>query len=194
MSTFIVPPAKTLAIGLGANKPSHVGPPSATLIAIRPLLQKIIIQWIIFSLKENIKKEDLSKGIRWRWSPLFETKAIGGPTNQCDFINAVLIIDGPIMNDFNPSEEASLNLLKNTLILEKDFGRIRGDDSIKWGPRSIDIDLLAWGDLQVKNKHLILPHPRLIERDFVVIPLAAALNQNKTSSPRQLKPQYGWNE
>ena len=194
MSTFIVPPLKTLVIALGANKSSPIGSPSSTLIAIRPLLQKVICEWIISSLKENTNIDTLLEGILWRWSPLFLTKPIGGPENQADFINAVLIVDGPIMNSLNPSENSSINLLKRVLKLEKDFGRDRSKSAIKWGPRSIDIDLLAWGELHIKNKILTLPHPRILERSFVITPLAAILNKNENFIPRQISPQEGWNE
>ena len=194
MSTFLVPPPKTLVIGLGANEPSPIGSPASTLIAVRPLLEKIIKEWIFSSLKENVKIEVLSQGINWRWSPIFETKAIGGPANQSNFLNAVLVIDGPTMNSLSPSKEASLNLLNRTLSLEKAFGRQRKASSVKWGPRSIDIDLLAWGELQIKCKTLTLPHPRIIERNFVLTPLVAVLNSKDQSPPRQLEPQAGWNE
>ena len=194
MSTFIVPPNKTLAIALGANKTSPVGLPITTLIHVRPLLEKIITEWSISSLKENIAIKSFSKDLRFRWSPLFATKPIGGPSNQADFINAVLVIDGPSMDLLDQSKKAILNLLKKTLLLEKEFGRDRTHSSIIWGPRSLDIDLLAWGGLQVKHKDLILPHPRLIERSFVITPLAAILNSNQNSAPKRLKPQPGWYE
>lgn len=194
MSTFLVPPAKTLAIGLGANEPSPIGSPASTLIAVRPLLENIIQEWIFSSLKENVRIKALSNGINWRWSPIFETKAIGGPANQSDFLNAVLVVEGPTMNYLSPSKEASLNLLNRTLSLEKAFGRERKTSSIKWGPRSIDIDLLAWGELQIKSEMLTLPHPRIIERNFVLTPLVAVLNSKDQSLPRQLEPQEGWKE
>ena len=194
MSTCIVPQAKALSIGLGANQQSSVGSPSATLIAIRPLLEKIICAWIESCLKGNININDISKEMRWRWSPLFSTKPIGGPPNQPDFINAVLVADGIVMNKLKPSEEACLELLNKTLKLENDFGRDRRNTKLRWGPRTIDIDLLAWGELHIKNKNLILPHPRLLERSFVITPLAAALNNDQNSIPCQLPPQKGWNE
>ena len=193
MSTSIVPPSKTLAIALGANLPSKYGPPTSTLIEVRRILKEIVEEWLTSSLKENINSEEIPNQINWRWSPLFETKPFGGPPKQANYINAVVLIDGPIMEFINPSEKKILNLLEKTLKLEKELGRIRGEKSIQWGPRCIDIDLLAWGELQVKNKKLILPHPRLIERSFVVTPLAAAL-KNSNTIPVQLQPRKGWIE
>tara|TARA_Y100001968_G_scaffold272812_1_gene265224 strand:+ start:8916 stop:9497 length:582 start_codon:yes stop_codon:yes gene_type:complete len=193
MSTFIVPPSKTLAIALGANMPSIFGSPASTLIAARGFLEKTIYDWVSSTVKENIKLEIITNEIHMNWSPLFKTKPIGGPPNQSEFINAAVTINGPLMQSINPSESAILNLLERTRVIEKNLGRIRDKNSLRWGPRTVDIDLLSWGDLHVKNKSLILPHPRLIERDFVLIPLAASL-VNSSSSPLQLSPREGWQE
>ena len=194
MSTLRVPPPRTLAIALGANKTSRAGAPSSTLIAVRPLLQKVIETWISTYLRKDIEIKNFAKGIYWNWSPLFSTKPIGGPPNQADFINAVVVINGPTMNHLDPSMETILNLLEKVLLIEQDFGRDRTNSSITWGPRTLDIDILAWGQLHVKHKNLILPHPRLIERNFVATPLAAALNKDPNSAPRKLSPQNGWPE
>ncbi len=184
---------RTLAIGLGANLPSLLGPPTATLVAVRPEIEKIICDWLSTSLeKQSISKEN-SFNLRYRWSPLFETDPIGGPPKQPLFINAVLVVDGDSLALLNPHEENAINLLERFLKLEKDFGRNRQDSKDHWGPRCLDIDLLAWGNLQIKNQFLTLPHPRLIERDFVIIPLGEALNKN-TTGPRRLPPSLNWEE
>tara|TARA_Y100001968_G_scaffold331974_1_gene388518 strand:+ start:1261 stop:1842 length:582 start_codon:yes stop_codon:yes gene_type:complete len=193
MSTFVVQPPKTLAIALGANLPSKYGPPASTLVAVRGFLSETIYEWISFSVKENLKLEVISKSVHMRWSPLFQTKPLGGNANQSDFINAVVVINGPLIQGMEHSEIVIMNLLERTLMIEKNLGRVRGKNSERWGPRTIDIDLLAWGDLHVKNKKLTLPHPRLIERDFVLIPLSSAV-ENKTSLPKQLPPRTGWME
>ena len=129
--------------------------------------------------------------MRWRWSPLFETEPHGGPPGQSNYVNAVLIVDGPNLSELTPSESAALSLLERFLKLENDFGRDRQSTSIRWGPRSLDIDILAWGSLHVKNEVLVLPHPRLIERSFVVVPLAAALTSLETS-PKKIAPSKFW--
>ena len=193
MSTFIVQPPKTLAIALGANLPSKFGCPSSTLIAVRGFLEKAILEWIASSVKKNIRLETISKEINIQWSPLFKTTPVGGPQNQPDFINAVVVINIPLMNSINQSEKAIMNLLERILNIEKSVGRVRESNSPRWGPRVIDIDLLAWGDLHVKNKKLTLPHPRIIERDFVLKPLLAAI-KNQISTPIQLPPRDGWHE
>ena len=190
------PPTKepnTLAIALGANLPSSLGKPISTLIAVRPEIEKIISEWLSSSLRENDVIENVYKELRLRWSPLFETEPIGGPADQPSYINAVLVVDGARLSSLTPSEKAAINLLERFLIIEKSYGRDREKTNIRWGPRSLDIDLLAWGALHIQNKVLTLPHPRLIERDFVVLPLAEALN-NGSKKPRRIPPQENWQE
>ena len=193
MSLHNIPPPTSLGIALGANLPSSAGSPKETLIAVRPQLEIVICEWIAAFLEEKSDRSMIYKELCWQWSPLFETKPIGGPKNQPSFINAVGVINGSKLSLIKPSEKKAIDLLERCLALERDYGRNRKDSSEKWGPRSIDIDLLAWGDLQVKNEKLVLPHPRLIERDFVVVPLAAAVNKG-INRPRQIKPDPKWTQ
>ena len=102
-------------------------------------------------------------------------------------------MDGPILSALKPSEKAAINLLERFLKIEKVFGRDRTSSNIRWGPRSLDLDLLAWGKLHVQNELLTLPHPRLIERNFVVVPLGEALNHG-CSAPRRIPSQLKWLE
>ena len=60
-------------------------------------------------------------------------------------------------------------LLERLLATERRFGRVRGE---RWGPRSLDLDLLLMGDRRLSTPRLTLPHPRLRERAFVLVPLA----------------------
>ena len=62
-------------------------------------------------------------------------------------------------------------VLDRVLAVERQLGRTR-DREQRWGPRPIDIDLLAYDDLTIAEPGLILPHPRLLERAFVLVPLA----------------------
>jgi 2-amino-4-hydroxy-6-hydroxymethyldihydropteridine diphosphokinase len=80
-------------------------------------------------------------------------------TNQPDFLN--LVIAG--YTDFSARES-----LERVLAIESKLGRKR---DIPRGPRTIDIDILFYGDMQLNEDSLILPHPRLFERSFVVLPL-----------------------
>ena len=185
------PAHNTLAVALGANLPSAFGPPTATLRAVRPELEKVIHVWLAASLGEAL---DASRaGLRCRWSPLFETDPVGGPTEQPAYINAVLVVDGPQLAAMQPCEAAALLLLEKLLALEKRFGRDRQESLRRWQPRTLDLDLLAWGGLHVQREALTLPHPRLIERSFVVVPLAAALSAGGEMT-RRIPPDLDWPE
>ena len=91
-------------------------------------------------------------------SSLYQTAA-WGMTDQADFLNQVIEIE----TTQNPEEN-----LTNLLAIELHFGRVR---DIKWGPRSIDLDLLLFGNQQVNTPHLTVPHPRIQDRKFILIPL-----------------------
>lgn len=92
-------------------------------------------------------------------SPLYQTPAIGGPENQPDYLNAVVEIETGIRAE---------NLLHLCHRIEDDAGRTR---EVHWGPRPLDIDLLFFGPLVADNPQLTLPHPRLHQRHFVLLPL-----------------------
>ncbi len=92
-------------------------------------------------------------------SPLYQTPAIGGPSGQPDYINAVLAIETSL------SEFALLTFCQQ---LEQDGGRVR---TVRWGPRTLDIDLLLFADHVCASEILTLPHPRLHQRHFVLLPL-----------------------
>lgn len=83
-----------------------------------------------------------------------------GYADQPDFINAVAEIDTLL----NPTD-----LLAELLTLEKHLGRLR--DGPRWGPRRIDLDLLVHGDQPLASDTLQVPHPRIAERAFVLMPL-----------------------
>ena len=183
----------TLAIALGANLPSQAGSPIQTLVKVRPELEAVIQDWVTDSLVQKTVVETTSRGFRWRWSPLFETDAIGGPNGQPPYINAVLVVDGPRLSSLNPSKKAALNLLERFLKIEQNYGRDRKSPSIRWGPRPLDLDFLAWGGLQVNHEVLTLPHPHLIERNFVIVPLGEALKKGEPA-PRRLPAQPQWQE
>lgn len=90
-------------------------------------------------------------------SSLYETKSVGGPV-QPDYVNAVCIIETEL-----PPREI-LHLLHG---IETSMGRIR---DVKWGPRIIDCDLIAFGSVISQDDELTLPHPRAHERRFVLEP------------------------
>lgn len=85
-----------------------------------------------------------------------------GVTDQPAFINAVVAVSTPL------SPHA---LLARMQACEAALGRDRTRES-RWGPRPIDLDLLAYDDVTLHDPDLTLPHPRLFERAFVLVPLA----------------------
>ena len=94
-------------------------------------------------------------------SSLYKSEPIG-LIDQPDFINAVTEIETALQ---------PLELLEKLLNIEKQHGRIRNSDSYPNAPRTLDLDVLLYGALQLKHKQLILPHPRMLQRAFVLLPL-----------------------
>jgi len=95
-----------------------------------------------------------------RASRLYRTPA-WGRTEQPDFINAVILVETAV-----PARE----LLDALLAIERDFGRVRVDGE-RWGPRTLDLDLLLFGDAVIDEPGLRVPHPHLHERAFALLPL-----------------------
>ncbi len=93
-------------------------------------------------------------------SPIFETAPIGGP-DQGPFLNAVAVVDTSL---------GARELLDRLLAIERRRGRRRGE---RWGPRTLDLDLLLFGDQQIAAAGLVVPHPGLTRRRFVLEPLLA---------------------
>ncbi len=91
-------------------------------------------------------------------SSLYETAPIGGP-EQGPFLNAVAVID---------TELPASKLLERCLQIERNSGRERRE---RWGPRTIDLDILLYGDEEIDEPDLTVPHPRMTERRFVLEPL-----------------------
>lgn len=99
------------------------------------------------------------RGVRiLRSSRVYETDPVGGPP-QPEYLNAVVEVG----TELEPRE-----LLKVCLEVESEMGRVSGE---RWGPRVIDIDLLTHGGREIDEPELTVPHPRMHERAFVLIPL-----------------------
>jgi len=102
-----------------------------------------------------------SEGVEvMRVSPVYETRPVGGPPGQGPYLNAVAELR---------TERAVDDLLNLLLTIESGLGRVRQERD---GPRTIDLDLLLFGDLIHADARLTVPHPRLHERLFVLQPLA----------------------
>ena len=94
-----------------------------------------------------------------RASSVSETVPVGGPADSPLFLNAVL----QVITSLQPEE-----LLELCLAIEDDFGRTRPK---RWAPRTLDMDILMYGDHILDLEHLVIPHPRFHERAFVMAPM-----------------------
>ena len=93
-------------------------------------------------------------------SPVYETDPVGGPPGQEPYLNLVVALE----TDLSPRE-----LLDLGRRLEEAAGRVR---TVPNGPRTLDVDVLLVGDLTVNEPDLVVPHPRMWRRRFVLAPLA----------------------
>jgi 2-amino-4-hydroxy-6-hydroxymethyldihydropteridine diphosphokinase len=99
------------------------------------------------------------RGVRvLRSSRVYETDPVGGPP-QPDYLNAVVEVE---------ARGTATDLLRLGLEVEEAMGRKRDE---RWGPRVIDVDVLTFGDQTIDEPGLRVPHPRMHERAFVLIPL-----------------------
>lgn len=99
-------------------------------------------------------------GVRVRaCSSLYATAPVGGPAGQGPYLNAVVLVTTRL---------APRELLACCQELENRAGRVRAE---RWGPRPLDLDILLWGERRVQEEDLVIPHPRLLERRFVLEPL-----------------------
>ncbi|MCJ7439572.1 MAG: 2-amino-4-hydroxy-6-hydroxymethyldihydropteridine diphosphokinase [Acidimicrobiia bacterium] len=92
-------------------------------------------------------------------SPVYETAPVGGP-EQDDFLNAVVAVDTAL---------SARQLLGVAQRLEQAAQRVRTE---RWGPRTLDVDVLLVGTTELHEADLEVPHPRMWERGFVMVPLA----------------------
>ena len=110
-------------------------------------------------LKEAIRLLHANKGV---WvstiSSIYETAPVGY-TDQADFLNIVIGVE---------TELDALSLLAVCQDIELELGRVR---DIRWGPRTVDLDILLYSSDNIETENLIVPHPRMHERAFVLIPL-----------------------
>jgi 2-amino-4-hydroxy-6-hydroxymethyldihydropteridine diphosphokinase len=93
-------------------------------------------------------------------SELVETEAVGGPAGSPAFLNGAAEVRTTL---------SAAELLEKLLDVERGLGRVRKE---RWGPRGIDLDILLYGDRVIRAEHLTVPHPRMHERRFVLVPLA----------------------
>ena len=134
----------TAAVGLGSNLRSERGGRR-------------------FHLRGAITSLRAANGVAWVIaSDPIETEPVG-PAAQGPYLNGAALVRTHL------SPRALLELL---LAIERSFGRTR-DPSVRWGPRTLDLDLLLYGDVAIDEAGLTIPHPSMADRDFVLRPLAA---------------------
>ncbi len=103
--------------------------------------------------------EIVAQGDTYRLSQVYETEPLGGVA-QDDFWNLVI----ELVTEATPRE-----LLERAREAERAAGRVR---DVRWGPRTLDVDVLLVGDEVSDDPDVLVPHPRLYERSFVMVPLA----------------------
>ena len=136
-----------------------------TVIALGSNLgdSKSIFSDAIIQIGKSVEVQSISK--------FYETIPVGGP-EQPNYLNAVLIGD---------TQMPPLELLTQLQSIENGAGRAREE---RWGPRTLDLDLIIYGDLLMKEELLTLPHPRAHERSFVLEPWVEI-------DPQAVLPGYG---
>ena len=135
--------------------------------------------YILLGSNMGKRKEFLARAKKWMGaeagiileeSSIYETAAWGN-TDQQAFLNQVIILQTKHLPD---------ELMQTLLHIEQQLGRIRTQ---KFGPRTIDLDILFYDGLVIKTKLVTIPHPAIQERRFVLVPLAEL-------SPRKIHPVY----
>jgi len=120
-------------------------------------------RWLAEAVRRLDERPDVRVAAR---SPIYETDPVG-LTDQPAFLNMAVRIETSL-----PPE----SLLQATMGIERELGRVR---TVRWGPRTIDIDILLYDDDSVQTPSLTIPHPRLAERAFVLVPLFDVLTENE---------------
>lgn len=137
-----------------AQAPAHASAPARAFIGLGSNLgdrQGFLVQ-AVASLREA--------GDLVAVSPLYETEPVGGPDGQGPYLNVVV----ELRTTDDPRQ-----LLARCRRLEAAAGRVR---TVRHGPRTLDADVLVVGDTMVNDEDLQVPHPRMWERRFVLVPLA----------------------
>ncbi|MDD5392601.1 MAG: 2-amino-4-hydroxy-6-hydroxymethyldihydropteridine diphosphokinase [Thiothrix sp.] len=114
------------------------------------------------NLHSAIAQLSATEGVELRGVSRFYASKPMGPQDQPDYVNAVACVQTML------DPHALLQIL---FTVERAHGRVR-DASLRWGPRTLDLDLLLYGDAVIRDVDLLVPHPGICERSFVLLPLA----------------------
>lgn len=154
-----------VVLGLGSNCVLFSKPENKTLSCVSILDEAFI------ALKTILKE--------CKMSPVYKTKAMY-VTDQEDFFNAAV---------FGYFSGTAQELLSQTQQIEAKFGRNRKNE-IRNGPRTLDIDIELFGNETINTKNLVVPHPKLHERQFILIPLLDVLPENADIPNRSVFKNY----
>ncbi len=132
------------------------------------------------SALDRLVAEEVLRSVRC--SPIFSTPPVGGPVDQPEYANAVI----SARTSCGPRE-----LMVRLLEVERIFGRDR-EREIRWGPRQLDLDLIAFGDVRCSVPGLELPHPRAQERPFVLGPSQTLPLDEIPRSIREIVRSFPW--
>ena len=164
-----------LCISLGANIDSNYGKPIESLIICKPKVENIIKNWI--NQSQSFKKEIESSKTIFYWSSIYQSSPHGVKDEQPNYLNNLLLVKS---NSFPKliSKNAK-SLLREFKNLERNFGRKETPKNVKWLSRCLDLDILWWEDFYFKDEELTLPHPRFMNRNFVISPLSEVLSRSQ---------------
>ena len=165
-----------LCISLGANIDSRYGKPIESLIICKPKIENLIKNWI--NQSKSIEKEIESSKAIFYWSSIYETNPHGVQDDQPNYLNTLLLVKSKFFPNLT-TNNAKL-LLRELKNLERNFGRKKTPNNMKWLSRCLDLDILWWEDFCFKDEELILPHPRFMNRNFVISPLSEVLSRTQT--------------
>lgn len=112
------------------------------------------------NLNRAVEMLDMAHGVEVTAVSSYINTAPVGYTEQADFLNAAVEVKTTL---------SAQELLEVCRGIE---GELKRERVIRWGPRTIDLDILLYGELVLSEEHLILPHPRMHEREFVLRPLS----------------------
>jgi len=164
-----------LCISLGANIDSKFGSPLDSLLICKPKVEEIIEDWINQSITKQEETRKLNAN--FLWSSIYETTPHGVENQQPNYLNTLVLVKS---NYFpKPSKINAKSLLKELKKLESFFGREKNSKGGKWLPRCLDLDILWWGNLHIMDEELTLPHPRFVNRNFVITPLSEVLTKEQ---------------
>tara|TARA_Y100001970_G_C14134421_1_gene803512 strand:- start:650 stop:1213 length:564 start_codon:yes stop_codon:yes gene_type:complete len=162
-----------LCISLGANIDSKFGKPIDSLILCRPEVEEIIKVWI--NDFQDIELGIYLPDIYFSWSSIYISNPHGITEPQPNYLNSILLIKSYSL--LKPSSQKIKSLLEKFKILEEKYGRDISKNNKKWLSRCLDLDILWWENLNIKDVEITLPHPRFTNRNFIITPLAEVLSR-----------------